>query len=156
MTATNHFITGALIAATVQRPLLALPLAFVSHFALDVIPHYGYGTMPLKERDQKKHFILKQAVDIYFALGLFWLLPFLLRDRQAPIVTALCMFAAFVPDAIWSAQYVIAQRRGGAYKEPSAFNRFHKAIQWCENSWGIYIEIIWFVLIALGIRHIAV
>src|SRR5438270_5495542 len=41
MTATNHAITGAAIALAVKKPELAIPLAFISHFALDAIPHYN-------------------------------------------------------------------------------------------------------------------
>ena len=32
---------GAVIAFTVKKPLLALPLAVLSHFVLDSIPHFG-------------------------------------------------------------------------------------------------------------------
>jgi hypothetical protein len=34
---------GAIIALAISQPLIALPLAFVSHFVLDALPHYGYG-----------------------------------------------------------------------------------------------------------------
>lgn len=153
MTLTNHFMTGAAIAAVVQRPALAVPLAFASHFVIDAIPHYGYGNIPLQQRDAKRHFVLKQTIDTYFGLGLFWLVPYLMRSVQTPLVTQLCMLAAFIPDAIWTVHYVIAQR-SGVYKELNRFNRFHKTIQWCERTWGIYVEALWFILIILTIRYI--
>ncbi len=39
MTATNHVVTGAVLAAAIPHPIV-LPLAFVSHFVLDALPHF--------------------------------------------------------------------------------------------------------------------
>jgi hypothetical protein len=41
MTGFNHGMAGAVIALTVKQPVLAVPLAFLSHFATDMIPHFG-------------------------------------------------------------------------------------------------------------------
>lgn len=38
---TPHVIVGAAIAAKVGNPLLAIPLAFASHFVLDRVPHWN-------------------------------------------------------------------------------------------------------------------
>jgi hypothetical protein len=43
MTATNHAITGAIIAVVIDKPVIALPLALLSHFAQDALPHFGYA-----------------------------------------------------------------------------------------------------------------
>ncbi len=43
---TPHFLTGAAIAHLVPNPIIALPLAFVSHFALDCIPHTDFDLTP--------------------------------------------------------------------------------------------------------------
>ena len=154
MTVTNHMMTGALIAAAVERPVLAIPLAFMSHFVIDVVPHYGYGAIPFHERDSQKHFLKKQTADTYFALAMFWLVPYLLRNHQAPIVTMTCMLVAFLPDVVWPYQYVLAHRRGG-YPQQNWYTRFHKAIQWYERPWGIYVELIWFGLAICGLELLA-
>lgn len=44
MTATAHAMVSAAIASSVQDPTLALPLAFVSHFVMDAVPHWDFGT----------------------------------------------------------------------------------------------------------------
>ncbi|MFO7948501.1 MAG: hypothetical protein R6V19_16985 [Armatimonadota bacterium] len=45
MMATPHMLTGAVIGSTMpRRPWLALPLAFASHFVLDVVPHVDSHT----------------------------------------------------------------------------------------------------------------
>ncbi len=151
MTVTNHMMTGALIALLVQRPILAIPLAFLSHFVLDALPHYGYGFVPFGQRDDQKHFISKQATDAFISLSLGFIVPYILRNHQNPAVTIWCMFATFIPDAFWTYQYEKARKQGG-YGEQNWFFRFHKSIQWCERSWGIYVEVVWFGLTVWAMR----
>ena len=151
MTMTNHFMTGALVAVVFHRPEVALPVAFVSHFAIDALPHYGYGFIDPKERDKQNRFIFKQTIDAYTALALFWLVPYLLRAQQTPLVTGACMLVAFIPDAIWTFHFVRAGR-GHDYPELNWFNKLHKAIQWCERRWGIYVEAVWVVLVVVAIK----
>ena len=146
-------MTGALIALAVHQPALAIPLAFASHFATDMLPHYGYGDVPFHERDTQNHFLIKQTADTYFALVLFWLVPYALRNSQAPWVTMWCMFAAAVPDVVWAYQYVVAQRKG-VYSPLNWYARFHKAIQWCERPWGAYVELAWFIGIVVSFKLI--
>ena len=43
MTATNHALTGAAIGFIVGVPAIAIPLALISHFVLDAIPHFRSG-----------------------------------------------------------------------------------------------------------------
>jgi hypothetical protein len=38
---TNHVLSGALIGALARRPLPAFALGVASHFALDMVPHWG-------------------------------------------------------------------------------------------------------------------
>jgi len=40
MLSTPHLLTGAAIVKIIPNPALGLPLAFLSHFALDSIPHW--------------------------------------------------------------------------------------------------------------------
>ena len=42
MIITPHFLVGAAIATNIPNPILGLPLAFLSHFFLDFIPHRDY------------------------------------------------------------------------------------------------------------------
>jgi hypothetical protein len=44
MMATAHTLVAGAIAAKVGSPMLALPLALTSHFILDSIPHWDFGT----------------------------------------------------------------------------------------------------------------
>ncbi|MBI4029189.1 MAG: hypothetical protein HY376_02390 [Candidatus Blackburnbacteria bacterium] len=46
-----HAVVGAAIAYKVGNPALALPLAFLSHFALDLVPHWN----PHLNREMKEY-----------------------------------------------------------------------------------------------------
>jgi hypothetical protein len=44
MTATAHALVSGAIAASVHNPTLALPLALASHYVMDAVPHWDFGT----------------------------------------------------------------------------------------------------------------
>ena len=80
---TPHFLTGAAILKTVPNPYLGLPLALLSHLALDMLPHYDFDIkqgMNLKDIFQeslKKGNMLFIAMGVDFillAVSFFWLL----------------------------------------------------------------------------------
>lgn len=44
MTATAHALVAGAIAARVGNPFIAVPLAIASHFIMDCVPHWDFGT----------------------------------------------------------------------------------------------------------------
>src|SRR5690242_12904887 len=44
MTATAHALVAGAIARHIPNPYLALPLALCSHFIMDSVPHWDFGT----------------------------------------------------------------------------------------------------------------
>jgi hypothetical protein len=44
MTSTAHALVAGAIVAAVPNPELSLPLAFASHFIMDAVPHWDFGT----------------------------------------------------------------------------------------------------------------
>lgn len=44
MTATAHALVSAAIYRAIPNPAIAIPLAFASHFIMDAIPHWDFGT----------------------------------------------------------------------------------------------------------------
>ena len=72
MVLTPHIIAGAVVAAKIWNPLLGLPLAFLSHFLLDALPHREYSIAGLT-RPKSKNFAesaAKVLVDASLGLGL--------------------------------------------------------------------------------------
>ena len=68
MTGLNHALTGATVAAAINRPILSLPAALLSHFAVDIIPHWNYRLKPHSKRQ------LVMAVDLSLCIVLLLVL----------------------------------------------------------------------------------
>ncbi|MBI2034986.1 MAG: hypothetical protein HYT11_04605 [Candidatus Levybacteria bacterium] len=62
MTATSHAIIGAVIAAKISNPILAIPIAIFSHIAADAFPHWDTGTH--KPNKSRRRFFLETLVDV--------------------------------------------------------------------------------------------
>jgi hypothetical protein len=136
MLALNHTLFGIMIAVTVKKPELVVPLAFSSHFVLDVVPHFGnsesFGTY------SKKFFRVIQLdtisattaslIAIYFWPQMIWMIT-------------LGVWSSIAPDLLWP--FAKNTKKGSlAWK----FFRFHKKIQLSETRNGIISEIAWFSL----------
>ncbi len=141
MTATNHFVTGALIGLTIHVPIVALPLAFVSHFAMDALPHFGDRKQP--------------------AVGMRWLkavLPFdilLATTMMLAIIIAHPMYWQFgVASGILAASpdlrgipiFIYYLKHQKLPPLTGWYDRFNHFMQWGERLWGAWIELIWFLI----------
>ena len=77
MTATAHALVGGAIAASIPNPLIGIPLAFISHPFIDMIPHWDFG-WGWKKKTKIKLF-LQASFDLllcfffaYFLLAVFF------------------------------------------------------------------------------------
>lgn len=139
MTGTNHALTGALIATAVGNPVVAIPLAFGSHFVLDALPHFG--------EDLDKRSSLSRKVWIIDGVCLVIGLVILLITQNW--LAAIGALAAISPDFVWIYKYIVEEKRGKLPpKEKRGLNKFHSQIQRYESKKGIYFEIIWFIVAA--------
>lgn len=148
MTTANHALTGALIAVTIDQPYLVLPLAFASHFLLDALPHWGVDD-DTKTPKQKFYAHLR-----YEGIGLIGILTLLLSGVYGWNIVLLASFVAVLPDIEWPVRYLFYAR---VDKQPpsTVSARMHKRIQWCERSWGGYVEIAYFALGYLLLIHLS-
>ena len=141
MTATNHALTGSFIALSIDQPFLAVPIAFASHFVLDIFPHYGFDRCGYGE------YFKHRLSWVILGLDLFGMVVFLSLTLGAPWIMYIGALVAISPDLAWPYRYYFFEKRGLAKPgEGSAFNRWHTRIQWCERPWGIAFEIVWFVI----------
>lgn len=137
MTAVNHAVTGALIAVAVREPVLAVPLAFLSHFVLDALPHFGIKKSA-QERNKKKLFWGVQAVDLILLTMFFTWLVFFLHLANLLLIL-ICSFAAMSPDLIWVYRF-FREIKTKIETEGNMFVRFHRRIQRFERPWAIVLE----------------
>ena len=72
MTATAHALVGGAIAASIPNPLIGIPLAFISHPFIDMIPHCDFG-WGWKKKTKIKLF-LQASFDLLLGLGLAYFL----------------------------------------------------------------------------------
>jgi hypothetical protein len=138
MTTTAHAITGIFIATIIHRPKLAIPLAFLSHFFCDTLPHFGIG--------MEFGSIAMFTWLIIDGLALLGLLLFLRYKKinNVPLL-AVAGFAAMSPDLAWF--YYGMQ---GTLSDISTFDplsRLHSTVQWFEHPLGIVIDVAWICLL---------
>jgi hypothetical protein len=116
MLLTNHVLSGALIGSVVRRPVPAFALGVASHFALDMVPHWG----PFRERRA----LLRVAVpDGLTALAVLTAFAAAAPPRRRLALTA-AMLGAALPDADKPAHLLF-----GRSPFPRAVGRFHSRIQ---------------------------
>ncbi len=135
MTAINHAVFGAVIAAAIPHPYVALPLALVSHFLLDSLPHFGTTS-------------LNEFLKVFFGDGILILVFFTILFVKQPIhwqLLAISAFVAMSPDLMWMPN-ALRVAKGIPRKKLNGIMKFHKNIQWGERPWGLAIEIPWLIV----------
>ena len=108
-----HALTGGVIAYEIGNPALSLPLAFASHFVVDLLPHWN---PPLSAEKKRFGFISKKTtflvvVDslIGLTLGLFLAFKALPDIKRMFFVVAGCFLAIF-PDLVEAPFYFLHQK----------------------------------------------
>lgn len=142
MTAVNHVATGAVTALAIKVPELAIPLALLSHYICDAIPHFGIHEDDHIRRNTHWLFKAVTAFSIISMLGMLVFLPYYERTMVSPITVLTCMIAAILPDIAWVPLY-IQERKTKQEKPLGRFNQLHQAIQWYEKPLGLTIETGW-------------
>jgi hypothetical protein len=141
MRAINHALTGAVIGLVVTEPVLALPLAVLSHYVCDIIPHHGTpNTYPHKSESlRSKWFEYSLYIDALLCFGLVVILAF--SGLRAWLLVSICAFLAAAPDLL-SINHYIKVRQHKQWK-PGIYTSFAGKIQWFERPVGLAVEVAW-------------
>lgn len=135
MSIANHGLVGAIIAIAIKQPVLALPLALLSHYVLDALPHFGYGGKGFGEAFRHPQTFVEVCFSGVAFVVMLWLLwPFGWIGYAGALV-------AISPDLVWPYRYFLYERYGKAPRPNGPLTHFHEKIQWAERPWGILIEI---------------
>jgi len=138
MRAINHALTGAVVGLTISNPIVAVGIAFVSHFALDAIPHYDdKRRFDLGTRGFTFILLLDATLCLFLVATLFAFSP---DDWFMP---SLCAFAATSPDLMWISRYLTARVTGKDPGVKGVIQQFHHHIQWKAWPGGLWIELAW-------------
>lgn len=147
MLITNHVLAGSVIGLAVKEPILAIIISFISHFLMDALPHFGYpGRKGYPE-------VLKHKMSYFVGFATFLstlgIIFFLITHQQYfPLI---CSFIAASPDVAGWYNYSAYEKKGELAKGIlKLFHvQFHRRIQNFEHPWGIYVEILVFVILLL-------
>jgi len=145
VTATNHAVTGAVITyamASVGLAWLTLPVAFLSHFGLDALPHYDdKNGLEDNARIAGQKFKRLLKVDALACIGLVIIITII----HPAYWWLICLgaFAATAPDLMWLPKFLRALK--GQPEQPNRrwYEKFHSWIQWCTGNNGKYVEAVW-------------
>ena len=152
----THSIAGAALAATQKDPLLAILVGFLSHFVLDVVPHWEYKIKPLQEDPLSREALpayRKIVIDGLSGVAVPLALFVLWQDADFWLVFS-GIIGAMLPDALQGVHLFWRSNRPVA-----ALYRFHHSIQqltfkllpwpWIGMSFTIFTTLFF---IALGFR----
>lgn len=113
MLETPHVVVGAAIATRVANPVLALPLAFASHFVLEKVPHWNPHLNTETEKygkpTRKSTKIVIADVSLSLVLG-FFIATRVLPDTGHFVTILAASFAAALPDIIEGPHFFLGMR----------------------------------------------
>lgn len=138
MTATNHALTGTLIGLAIGQPLIAIPVALISHFICDAIPHFRSSVKG--DGFVKVNWFIPYLVSEVFLCALIVLILAIVQPVHWQLAIV-CAFVAVAPDLVSYKRFKLA-RKGKPYT-PGLYVRFATKIQWFERPSGAVVEIAW-------------
>lgn len=146
-------MTGVGIAILTKNPFVALPLAVLSHYILDSLPHYGF-----KVWEQRNIGVFKKIFRTMLVLDLivFSIFILFLIKNNVPAWYYLAGIFGYLPDLAWWYIWLIPEKFGTVRAELNFINRFHSKIQKYERLWGVIPETIYGLVVFMFIKGVIV
>ena len=113
MLETPHVVVAAAIATKVANPALAIPLAFGSHFVLEMVPHWNPHINAEMKKYGKISEISKKIIAVDVVLSLlsgFYIASLSFPDSTKAITIILSCLVAVTPDLIEAPYYLIGEK----------------------------------------------
>lgn len=138
----NHVLAGSIVAVIVPAPIVPIA-AFVSHFVLDLAPHFGNSNRVYPYTRPFKIWLIVDAILCFaclaFAITLF---------PEKWVIVSIGAFFGTLPDFLW-----LLRHRWKAW-----FDRFldwAEWIQWGERPYGWILDVFYGFLFAFTLAAIA-
>ena len=132
-----HLLFGAAIGSAVKNIYLAVILAFLGHYFLDLIPHIDYPIENIKEKQWSRALpqIVLVALDFFAGIWLIFLF-----SKNQPIIY-ICALFALLPDGVTVLNFLMPN------KTLQPFQKFHQKIHFLKdkkisNFWRIFTQVI--------------
>ena len=143
-----HLLFGAAVGYSVKNIPLAIIIAFLGHFFLDLFPHIEYNIESFKENQlyKKIKVVLKITADI--CAGLLLILIF---SKNSAIIY-ICAIVSALPDSLTLLNWLMPNKVLGA------IYIFHQKIHYLKhkkisNFWRILSQVIVTILSIFLLRH---
>jgi len=113
MLSTPHVAVGAAIGVGLSNPVIAIPLTIISHFALDMVPHWNpHLNTDLKKlgkvsRQNKLIVVADSLVALFLGLTIAYSFS---PDHKKSLVILLACFVAILPDFVEAPHYFLGHR----------------------------------------------
>jgi hypothetical protein len=101
-----HMLLGAAIGSYLKSPLLAVILAFFSHYLLDVVPHNEYSLKNIIAKNWKNSRFDIFKITLDFCTGILLILIF---SKNSALIYA-CAFMALLPDALTILEFIFPNK----------------------------------------------
>lgn len=148
MTATAHAVIGASIAKVLPNPYLGLPLALISHFIVDKIPHWD--PMTDKAKKTKRLIWIETLTDVAVSFILVAILANFFWTKISPSYLFLSAFVSQLPDWL-EVPYVFFQQK------ITPFYQIYLGQKWIHDVWfDARLSAPWGVIIQLLVMAIFV
>ena len=135
MLETPHVALGVAIAVAIPNPLISIPLAFASHFALDMVPHWN----PHINTEMKKYGKLTNPTLFIIAVDLALALILTIFTGKTNPYIYLASLMSILPDIAEGPYFLFGWRN----KYLDIILRFQRSIQANANIfWGLLTQII--------------
>ena len=130
MTETAHALVAGAIAAKFPNPVIAVPLAFTSHFIMDAVPHWDIGT---NWRLRAKN--LTGTLAIAETLIGITVTYFFFAGKVPGLTLALSVAASLLPDWAETPWYLFFARKDkhGPSQNAGFWEKFTYAVYRTEN-----------------------
>jgi hypothetical protein len=153
MLETPHVFIGAAIAAKIPNPFIAIPLAFASHFVMEMVPHWNphLNSETEKYGQPTRRSTVITAIDSTLALasGSFMAYQALPNVGHAVLILA-CSFAAVLPDVMEGPYFFLRLRTTWIKK----WIAFQKSIQSDTTAfWGLLTQAITILAVIFWLRN---
>ena len=143
MLLTPHTLIGVALASNFSNPFVSVPLAFISHFLGDKVPHWDFYSNTKREDRVKGWRPLAvmgdMAVGVAIGVGFTTYYLWYKQDPAMALSTFLCGIASVLPDAL-SGLTIIG---GKENKFLNVLNKIQSKMQFqAPLPWGLLTQII--------------
>lgn len=134
MTATAHALIGASLAVKIVNPYLGIPLAIISHFIADLVPHWDAGTNHKKKSMTRLK--IEATADVLIGFALTFLI---FRNLVDPMYLFVMVISAQLPDWLEAPSWIF-----GFKVPPFSWLDWlgHKLQSRMQLPWGLVTQVV--------------